>query len=405
VHSPEPRVLEALIVDDDEFALDVLQAALEDLAVHVTMARDGAEALALLAAEPTRFDLLFVDLDMRPINGIELLRHLGVRRFTGSIALMSGTSRPLLQTAANMAEAQGLRVVASLPKPLTRTGVLEILSHRRASRLPRLAPRPDTLSEADLHEGLANHRFTIVVQPKVEVATGRVLGGEALLRWTGRDGIPVSPMTVVATAEAAGAMDQLTDAVTDKALDALASWRGEGHDYSIALNVSTTNLRHLEFPDRLAAKCAARGLPASAVWLEITETQMVSDPASTLYVLGRLVLEGFHISVDDFGTGYANHDQLRHLPLHELKIDRSLVTGAAATASGRSIMASAVQLGTAMGFRVTAEGVETAADWQLLKKLRCDVAQGYAIAPGLPLDKWSAWLAEWPEQLRSLGDA
>ncbi len=132
--------------------------------------------------------------------------------------------------------------------------------------------------------------------------------------------------------------------------------------------------------------------------LEVTESRISDNPTALLDITTRLRLKRFELSIDDFGTGYSSLQQLQRLPFTELKIDGAFVTGASQDAIARSILESSIDLARKLGMKIVVEGVETRADWDLVKSLGCDLAQGYFIARPMPGNELKAWLEEWERQ-------
>jgi diguanylate cyclase (GGDEF)-like protein len=244
-------------------------------------------------------------------------------------------------------------------------------------------PEADSYSPArlallgDLRSAIEHNRLTVEYQPKVDVADGRIVGAEALVRWRDpRRGL-VSPDDFIPIAEHTGLLRPLTLQVLSAALAECSRWRAAGHDLSVAVNLSARNLLDAALPADVARLLADSGVPPSALELEITETTLVADLVRTHGVLQRLNEIGVGISIDDFGTGYSSLSYIRRMPVDELKIDKSFVTGMADNENDALIVRSTIELGRNLGLRVVAEGVETLEVWAQLQVLGCHVAQGY----------------------------
>ena len=389
-----------MVVDNDEFSSELAEVLLQDLGVgRILIAPDGYAALASLDAGESP-DVLFLDLDMDGMDGVEVLRALAARQYDGVVSLMTGSGHQLIGSVQRLAHANNLVMAGSVPKPLHRdkfAAVLdEVANGTRRGGGHTIVP----LTPEEIREGLDRGAVELFVQPKVTVRTREVHGGEILLRWRHEDGSLVSPLAVIPVAEEHGLIEAVTKAVYTQAVDVLNGWRALGWHPMISVNVSAIDLLDLNFPQWLNEVTQAAGVESRSLILEVTESQIVNHLSSTLDVVSRLYLSGFRFSIDDFGTGYSNFEQLRQLPLSELKIDRSLVVGATNDTAGRAILASSIQLGHALGVRVVAEGVETLEDWALLDSLGCDVIQGYFVARPMPVATFYAWRTTWTQEHR-----
>jgi EAL domain-containing protein (putative c-di-GMP-specific phosphodiesterase class I) len=386
----------ALVIDNDPFTLDLAELFLRELGVgEVQSVSTGAAGLTAIDDPATVIDVVFCDLDMEGMNGVDVLRELSERHFAGQVVIMSGADHHLLTAVTRMAQAQQINFLGVLYKPLHRDKFETFVAQAFAPAVTARTLRE--LEPAEVADGLANGAIEPFVQPKVSVRTRQVKGGEVLLRWRDRDGSLLSPLAVIGTAERSGAIDAITRVMFTRAVEALGSWRRRGWATSLSVNVSARNLLDLGFPEWLRAHAAAAGADPHAVTLEITESQLVENLSSSLDVIARLYLAGFRLSIDDFGTGYSNFDQIKQLPLREIKIDRSLVVGASGDETGRAILASSIDLGRALGVKVTAEGVETLEDWAMLDSLGCDIIQGYFVSRPMPIDEYYDWCMKWDE--------
>ncbi|MEV6302662.1 EAL domain-containing protein [Actinoplanes sp. NPDC051861] len=233
--------------------------------------------------------------------------------------------------------------------------------------------------------------LTVVYQPKVDPRTGRVLGAEALTRWQ-HDGRPVPPDEFIPLAERCGLIRPLTAQVLDTALAACASWRASGRELSVAVNLSPDMLADPGLTAQVREALHRHGMPAHALTLEITENGIMADPANARRSLDALHSLGVKLSIDDFGTGHSSLGRLAHLPIHEVKIDKSFIRHIVTDRNRRAVTDAALQLASALDLTVVAEGVEEQAELDHLRDRDCHAIQGYLIAKPLPPDVFAAWL-------------
>jgi diguanylate cyclase len=255
----------------------------------------------------------------------------------------------------------------------------------------------------ELGEALAGDQLVLHYQPKKNLDTGLVCGVEALVRWQHPERGLLYPAAFLELAEETGLMRHLTEVVLELALDQATIWHREGRDLMIAVNLSASSLMDSSLPDQVMSLLAARGLPPSALQLEITEEFLMADHDRARSVLARLRSAGIQIAVDDFGTGYSSLAYLRDLPVDELKLDRSFVMPMADDTRAAALVASTVALAHSLGLRIVAEGVESAAALSALTLMGCDEAQGYFLSRPVPASELELWLddarATIPEQL------
>jgi diguanylate cyclase (GGDEF)-like protein len=246
---------------------------------------------------------------------------------------------------------------------------------------------------AELREALEGRELDVCFQPKVEVATGIVRGAEALVRWNHPRLGRVRPSEFIAVAEHTGDIRTLTMVVMHRALAECRSWRDQGRDMSVAVNLSARNLLDLHLVDDVATLTTNMGVPPEALTLELTESMVMSESQRSVAVLEGLAELGVCLSCDDFGTGYSSLAHLRRLPIGEIKIDRSFIARMTEEESDRAIARSVLALGRDLGLVTVAEGVESSAGLELLATLGCDLAQGFYVCPPVPSAQFEHWLS------------
>ena len=257
---------------------------------------------------------------------------------------------------------------------------------------------PSDLSLLDgLERALLNNRLHMAYQPKVSLVDGTLKRVEALVRWDHPERGAISPSQFVPLAERHGLIDQLTQWGLRTALRQWRAWRAQGIDTTLAFNISALSLDQLDFPDLVERIAKALEVPPEALVLELTEgaTQPLVKLMDTLT---RFRIKGIGLAIDDFGVGYSTLMQLRQLPFTELKIDRFFVEDSATARDSMLIVRSIIELAHGLDLTVTAEGVETTAQLRLLRRLGCDVAQGFLIARPLAPEALGPWLEEWRDR-------
>ncbi len=255
----------------------------------------------------------------------------------------------------------------------------------------------------DLRAAIRGGELLAHYQPKVRVHDGVVLGAEALVRWTHPQRGAIFPDQFIPVAEHSGLITPLTFVVLRQALEACSRWRRNGRDMGVAVNISPRSLHESGFVDEVTRTVAESDVPTSAVTLEITESNLMTDPERGIQALDRLRAHGFKLSVDDLGTGYSSLAYLQRLPVTEVKIDRSFLRPGAEGADPFAIVGAVVDLGHRLGCDVVAEGVEDESTWRRLQALGCDNAQGYWMSRPLAPADFDSWLEAWrPEDVAAL---
>jgi diguanylate cyclase (GGDEF)-like protein/PAS domain S-box-containing protein len=236
----------------------------------------------------------------------------------------------------------------------------------------------------ELPSAITSGQLVIHYQPKYDLQDGAIVGLEALVRWQHPVHGLLGPDKFVALAEHAGVMRQLTHAVLDEALRQCAHWRAEGIDVRIAVNLSAPNLLDSAFPPDVKRLLDKWGLPAAFLQLEITETVVSNDRTSMTAVLMQLRALGVTLSLDDFGVGSSSLSFLRHLPVQELKIDRSFITDLDTDDHNFAVVRTIIDLAHNLEMRVVAEGIETKAVRDRLAEYGCDEGQGFFLGRPVP---------------------
>ncbi|MGH2492643.1 MAG: EAL domain-containing protein [Candidatus Limnocylindria bacterium] len=245
---------------------------------------------------------------------------------------------------------------------------------------------------ADLRQALDRDDLRLHYQPLLDVTNGQIVGFEALLRWQ-RSGALVPPGVFIPLAEQSGLIVPLTGWVVNEAARQLADWAHAGQVLRVSVNVGAKAIGGGSRLESAIVEATVRhSISPAQITVEVTETDVMMDPAQAARTLAALKKIGVRIAVDDFGTGYSSLGYLNQLPLDEVKIDRSFISRLTRDANTSSIVRAAVDLSHALGFDAVAEGVEDEATLERLTLLGCDRAQGYFIAKPMPADAVLPWL-------------
>ncbi|HUY82225.1 MAG TPA: EAL domain-containing response regulator [Acidobacteriaceae bacterium] len=401
-----PQTIRILILDDEPFMHKLLVRMLDNLGyTSVTACENGHAALALIDSTNNSPNLILVDLNMPEMDGLEFVRHLVERRFNGSLILISGEDERMQQAAEKLATAHNVTVLGHLHKPASPGGLATLIGKWKPTQQNAPRAAKNVYDAEAVRAAIANGELVNYYQPKVDVASGRVVGVETLVRWRHPQDGMVFPDQFIAVAEAHGLIDDLTRVVLSNALAQTRLWLDAGLMLHVAVNLSMDNLASLDCLDMVVGLAAKAGVPAQIMELEVTETRLMEDLRMPLEIMTRLRLKRFRLSLDDFGTGNSSLAQLRDLPFDALKIDMSFVRGAWKNEKLQTMFDSCLGLAKQLGMESIAEGVEAQADWNFVRNRRCDIAQGYFIAKPMPAEDILDWSHSWQSNFQHIADA
>jgi diguanylate cyclase (GGDEF)-like protein len=239
--------------------------------------------------------------------------------------------------------------------------------------------------ERDLEDALGKGELSVVYQPEVDLRTGRVVGLEALARWTHPTRGPIGPTVFIPIAERSHLITQIGQWVVRTAISAQANWRSEGRaSLPVAVNVSMTEVTSGKLVDSISRLLSEFQMPPQCLTVELTESVIMRDPRIAMHVLSGLKQLGISTALDDFGTGYSSLSYLRHLPLACLKVDQSFTADLTVDAHSRSLTQAIIRMAEALKMTTVAEGVETRGQLQWLRDHTCNVGQGYLFSRPIP---------------------
>lgn len=244
-----------------------------------------------------------------------------------------------------------------------------------------------------MRQAMEQGLFRLHYQPQISLATGQLLGAEALIRWSDAELGNVSPTLFIPLAEESGFIVTIGNWVLEEAVRQAVIWQNRGTPVTVSINVSALQFQQPDFVEIVAAVLRGAGLAAQLLELELTESILVRDANEALERLHALAELGVVMSIDDFGTGYSSLAYLKKFPISKLKIDRSFVMGLPEDESDRAIVSATIGMARGLKLKVVAEGVETIAQKNYLAGLACEAFQGYLCSPALPADEFELLMA------------
>jgi diguanylate cyclase (GGDEF)-like protein len=270
-----------------------------------------------------------------------------------------------------------------------RGGYAMYIAGQEQERIRRLALM------GDLRHAIENNELLLYCQPKVDIASRRVCGAEALVRWQHHVHGMLPTMEFIKIAEQAGLITPLTNWMLDAAFSQSYAWHEEGLDLALSVNLSAHDLLDSRLISRIKGLFSTWGIAPELIQFELTESALMADPAGALETLTRLKQLGVQLHIDDFGTGHSSLSYLQKLPVDWIKIDQAFVMPMMASSDSAMIVRSTIELGHNLDMKVVAEGVESQAILDHLATLGCDVAQGYLISMPMPAEQFRNWANAW----------
>lgn len=398
----DPSAARILLLDDDPFMLKLLRRQLAQLRYTQVDAFDsGRKALEQLNSSKALYDLIFLDINMPEMDGIEFIRQLVKCHYSGSVILVSGEAGRILESVEKLIETQQLTALGHLQKPVKPADLAVLLGRLKGNVGPSsTGVEPEAPYSAEqLRAAIDLGELVNYYQPKVALATSEVVGLESLVRWRHPVHGLILPDQFITLAANHGLITEVTRVVLAAAMQQARAWMQAGYHLPVAVNVSMDDLTALDFPDVAAALAHSVGIDPSLITLEVTEGQMMGKLSTILDVLSRLSLKRFRLAIDDFGTGHSSLSQLRDLPFDELKVDRGFVHGASTDETRSAICSASLLLAQQLQMQAVGEGIETREDWEFLHLWGCDVGQGYFIARPMPAPDVAEWVAAWNSRM------
>ena len=380
-----------LVVDDEiDFARYVSDVA-EDLGFEVTVTDKPSDFSVLYS---NTIDVIVLDLFMPGTDGIELLRFLADKKSHAAVVFMSGKDRSVLHSAKVLAVEQCISVLGTLQKPF-RAEELEAILREYSKSPQKISANANLVSVEELRQAINDEVLFLVYQPQVTISDRELIGVEALVRWKHPKKGMIPPDCFIPMAEENGLISEITSFTTKAAIRQQGIWKSQGKNIRMSINISPKTLDDLDLPEKLEACAKYLGADVSNLMLEVTETALTSNIVRYMDILSRIRMKGFGLAIDDFGTGYSSLQQLIRVPFSNLKIDKAFIQKLTTEKECFTITKISIMLAHELGMSATAEGIETEADWNILKQLGCDEGQGYWIARPMPPEELELWTKIW----------
>lgn len=319
------------------------------------------------------FDFVFLDLNMPDLDGLAFLRAASEAGFKGRVVISSGEDRAILQSAQTLGRMLGVSIAGALRKPLQMAEVKAVLELGR--RLPPVAPVAGAIRLLD-----DNYDLTPYYQPQFDLASGRILGAEALIRLRTSDGQIHGPAKLFDSLRDGDHLTDVSLRIASHVLDDVRTWRSIGITQTVSINFDASVLEQPQSIGDIIQAVRESGIDPRTLCLEVTEKSLPKNPSRLIEALARLRMTGFHLALDDYGTGASNFELLRQCPFSELKFDRSTIAESVRDPITRRFVGNSSHLARDLELVTVAEGVETHAELGVVLEAEIDRVQGFLFA-------------------------
>lgn len=404
---PADKNLQIMILEDHPFQLKFAKKLVESVVDNeVLVASDGSQAIEALKQNNVDCDIVFCDLAMEGMDGVEFIRRAGEENLAKAIVIASAAELEVIDTVSRMVQAHNIQLLGCIKKPFSVARVSELIqdylnsNDETQSSSSNYTPQKLNIEPEDVLDGLNKNQFVPFYQAKYCIESKSYIGVEALARWQHPTHGLISPAIFIPIIESHGWDKQLTESILSQSLRDCKDWNKQGFDLSVAVNVTTTLINDNQFADFVKNKLSEIALSANKLLIEITESSVLQNSANSLETVSRLRLQQIQIAVDDYGTGFSSLEQLCKAPFSQLKLDRSFIQDIDLVDKNRVIVAHTIDLAKQLRLQTVAEGVERKEEVDVLTQLGADEIQGFFFAKPMPNQDFLNWLNKQPNQFK-----
>jgi len=398
--------INTIIADDSKSIRIVLDTLLNQLGIEdITHCNSGRDALTVINAQPLYYQLVFVDLNMPEMDGMELIRHLGNQGFKGSVVIISGMEERVINLASEVARQHKVHLIGNIIKPINIDELQHTLTKFHYFNEHLSSPQA-SLSKSELELAINEQRIIPYYQPKVDSQKNQVHSIEVLVRIDNPgQGSNILPSRFINCAEDHDLIDTITVQLLTKSIKDFKELQQElGSSLTLAFNLSPLQLEDLATPKRLDSFFKQHDIRPEEIVIEVTEELALQTP-NQLETLNRLRIWGYGIALDDFGTGFTNVTQLKQLPFSEIKIDRSFITNIQHDHFSQVIVKTLVDISKKYNVELVAEGIESYEEYLYLKNLNTPMLlQGYLISKPKQKNELIRWYHNWKKMSKAAAE-
>jgi EAL domain-containing protein (putative c-di-GMP-specific phosphodiesterase class I) len=363
-----------LVLDDEQGILNFVSLALRTAGFGV---ETTSEPVAFFERQKqVKPHVVVIDLAMPALDGVEILRGLRDAGFGGEVILISGSGQHTLETARRIGAGYGLKILGQLRKPFRASQLISMLGATKERSAA-------AVSDNEAVEALERGEIEPFFQPIYDLRTGRLVGAEALTRWAHPQRGVLSPAHYLSSLNRAGKQSAHDLLILEKTAATCQKVTRAFRKLHFSVNFTVESLLSQDLGAKLASLRDRFDISLDQIVIEITETDTTANFEALAERLIHLRLQGVGIAIDDFGVGHSSLHRIQKLPISEIKIDRSFIEGLSEYSDDVAIVRAIIDLTHALDLKAVAEGVETRAACDVVKKLGCDYAQGYLFSPAV----------------------
>ncbi|WP_087024288.1 EAL domain-containing response regulator [Thaumasiovibrio subtropicus] len=392
-----------VVIDDSKSVLMHIKALLTELGFQYVVTSDSpSKSMNAISRSPEKYAAVLTDLHMPQMDGMQVIRFLGEIGYQGGVGIISGIDERIVSLACEIAKKHKTALLGSISKPVAVDDLRRMMNKLDQFKQLNFS-NYRKISEAELIEHICNKEVVPYYQPKLDVLTNRVKGVEVLARIV-KPGCPdaILPGCFIPVANSHNLMDLLTMQLIEKTVQDYRELSDLfGYDFKISFNLCPTQLTDLSFPKRLKVLLDSNTIPTSSIVLEITE-EFALKSTEQLESLNRLRMAGYGLSMDDYGTGFTNLQQLRSLPFSEIKIDRSLIVDIDKDGFSQLVVKSVAEIAEEINADLVAEGIEHIGELDYLSNHYERLSlQGFLMCTPKPLESLKLWYKSWQANVAS----
>ncbi|WP_440873714.1 EAL domain-containing response regulator [Thalassotalea sp. PLHSN55] len=389
--------LNVLLVDDSVSILNYVSEVLNKVydITSIFTASSAVEATQIIR-KTNNINLVFLDLNMPNVDGIQLLEQISQLKYKGYLVIMSGVSIRIISSVELLAKKYQLNYIGTLLKPMHESDFHPIFQKIGLNKTHYSAA--ESLKNYEIIRAIKNDDIEVLYQPQVELITRTFVGVEALCRMKHPRLGTVSPDQFIDKAEESDLIVHITMAVFKKSMHNWRKWHQMGLHIKLSVNASPIALEQPEFADVILHLLQEFSMPADMLCIEVTESVLADNPIQELVNLNRLHMKGVEIALDDFGKENSTVERLQKLPLNYLKLDKSYFIDHKETIGQLSLINTSLSLASKLNIKTVAEGVENSEVMKLVTEIGCDFAQGYYIARPISAKEIIPWAKQWNSQ-------
>ncbi|WP_394156371.1 EAL domain-containing response regulator [Vibrio campbellii] len=375
--------MNVLIVEDDRLQATNLKILLNRLFEGtITVVHRGSEVATVCEAQP--IDVMFCDIDLPDINGVNLLSTLAESSRPKGVVILSAMTQDVLEITYNMCLSAGYGFVRALTKPISNQQLTQIFGEfKQYLSQEQFVSLPVLMNDDEIDTAFNEGRFINYYQPQYSTSDNQLIGVEALVRCRHPEHGIIAPAQFITEIQVRNELDKLFWIVLENALQDMSALKV---DINLSVNMNQKTLKQ-PMSERLFALCEQYQIAPERITLELTEDEVYDCSVTSLANLANLRLRGVGLAIDDFGTGYSSLSQLATLPYTELKIDRQFIKDALTNFKSQQLTISSLHLAKSLGLKSVAEGVEDDETLAYLRELGVELYQGFVRCRPIPFEQ------------------